>query len=235
MARAGAGDRVRAESEGAEGVSDSDSFIQEVSEEVRRDRMFRLWKRYAPAVLAGVVALVGATAFSAWRDHARTRAAQETGARLIAAGEAADPARAFLDLADAAEGGAATLARLRAAAEMAAAGDAAGAAQLYARIAEASDTDPAFAAFAAWRAAVLAAPQAGAAATVAALTPLTAEGGPFRLLALEARAAAHLAQGDRAAARADLDAVAADPQATETLRARVREVLTTLGAEAANG
>ena len=219
-------------------MSDSDSFIQEVSEEVRRDRMFRLWRRYAPAVLGGVVLVVGATAFNAWRDHSRATAAQEMGARMIAAGEAAAPAaraEAFLALADAADGGAATLARLRAAAELAAAGDAGGAAQAYGRIAEAADTEPAFAAFAAYRAAVLAAPQAGAAATVAALTPLTAEGGPFRLLALEARAAAHLALGDRAAARADLDAVAADPLATENLRARVREALATLGAEAMNG
>jgi len=219
-------------------VSDSDSFIQEVSEEVRRDRMFRLWRRYAPAVLGGVVLVVGATAFNAWRDHSRATAAQEMGARMIAAGEAAAPAaraEAFLALADAADGGAATLARLRAAAELAAAGDAGGAAQAYGRIAEAADTEPAFAAFAAYRAAVLAAPQAGAAATIATLTPLTAEGGPFRLLALEARAAAHLALGDRAAARADLDAVAADPLATENLRARVREALATLGAEAMNG
>jgi len=219
-------------------VSDSDSFIQEVSEEVRRDRMFRLWRRYAPAVLGGVVLVVGATAFNAWRDHSRAAAAQEMGARMIAAGEAAAPAaraEAFLALADAAEGGAATLARLRAAAELAAAGDAGGAAQAYGRIAEAADTEPAFAAFAAYRAAVLAAPQAGAAATIATLTPLTAEGGPFRLLALEARAAAHLALGDRAAARADLDAVAADPLATENLRARAREALATLGAQAVNG
>jgi len=219
-------------------VSDSDSFIQEVSEEVRRDRMFRLWRRYAPAVLGGVVLVVGATAFNAWRDHSRAAAAQEMGARMIAAGEAAAPAaraEAFLALADAADGGAATLARLRAAAELAAAGDAGGAAQAYGRIAEAADTEPAFAAFAAYRAAVLAAPQAGAAATIATLTPLTAEGGPFRLLALEARAAAHLALGDRAAARADLDAVAADPLATENLRARAREALATLGAQAVNG
>jgi len=219
-------------------VSDSDSFIQEVSEEVRRDRMFRLWRRYAPAVLGGVVLVVGATAFNAWRDHSRAAAAQEMGARMIAAGEAAAPAaraEAFLALADAADGGAATLARLRAAAEVAAAGDAGGAAQAYGRIAEAADTEPAFAAFAAYRAAVLAAPQAGAAATIATLTPLTAEGGPFRLLALEARAAAHLALGDRAAARADLDAVAADPLATENLRARAREALATLGAQAVNG
>ncbi|NCM96108.1 MAG: tetratricopeptide repeat protein [Rhodobacterales bacterium] len=219
-------------------MSDSDSFIQEVSEEVRRDRMFRLWRRYAPAVLGGVVLVVGATAFNAWRDHSRAAAAQEMGARMIAAGEAAAPAaraEAFLALADAADGGAATLARLRAAAELAAAGDAGGAAQAYGRIAEAADTEPAFAAFAAYRAAVLAAPQAGAAATIATLTPLTAEGGPFRLLALEARAAAHLALGDRAAARADLDAVAADPLATENLRARAREALATLGAQAVNG
>ena len=219
-------------------MSDSDSFIQEVSEEVRRDRMFRLWRRYAPAVLGGVVLVVGATAFNAWRDHSRATAAQEMGARMIAAGEAAAPAaraEAFLALADAADGGAATLARLRAAAELAAAGDAGGAAQAYGRIAEAADTEPAFAAFAAYRAAVLAAPQAGAAATIATLTPLTAEGGPFRLLALEARAAAHLALGDRAAARADLDAVTADPLATENLRARAREALATLGAQAVNG
>lgn len=220
------------------GVSDSDSFIQEVSEEVRRDRMFRLWRRYAPLVLAAIVAVVGAAAVSAWLDHRRETAARDVGDTLLDAGEAGDPRRraeAFLAAADAMNGGAAMLARLRAAGELAASGDAAGAARLYRAVAEAADTEPAFAAFAAYRAAVLAAPEAGPRATVAALTPLTAPEGPFRLLALEARAAAHLALGEHDAARADIALLAIDPTVTENTRARAQELLTILGAAASDG
>jgi len=40
-------------------VSDTDSFIEEVSEEVRRDRLFKIFKKYAWVAVLVVVLLVG--------------------------------------------------------------------------------------------------------------------------------------------------------------------------------
>jgi hypothetical protein len=212
-------------------VSDADSFIQEVSEEVRRDRLFGLWKRYGPFVIGGVVAVVAATGVDAWLKHQQAADAREAGAALLRAAEASDPARraeALLAAADAAGEGAAMLARLQAAAALAEAGDAAAAARVYRGVAEDATTPPEFAAFAAYRAAVLAAPETGPAAAVAALTPLAAEGQPFRALALEALAGLKLQNGDEPGARADLEALVADQTLTQATRDRAGRLLAAL-------
>ena len=49
-------------------MSESDSFIQEVTEEVRQDRMFALWKKWGPYVLAAIVIAVGGAAILAERS-----------------------------------------------------------------------------------------------------------------------------------------------------------------------
>lgn len=213
-------------------MSDVDSFIEEVSEEVRRDRLFGLWKRYAPFVIGALVALVGATAVDSYLRHRGERLAQEAGGALLDAASPANPdqrASSLLAFLDAAEGGAALLARMQAAGALAEAGDAAGAATQFETVAAEATAEPALAALAAYRAAVLRAPVAGPAATVAALDALAVPGNPMRLLALEARGIAHLGAGNREAARRDFDAVLADPEASEQTRARVGEFRGLLG------
>ena len=59
----------------------------------------------------------------------------------------------------------------------------------------------------------------------ATLELLAAAGAPFRPLALEQRALMHLEAGDKAAAIADLQAVLAEPGATEALRGRARQLI----------
>ena len=55
-------------------VSDSDSFISEVSEEVRRDRMFALWRKYGPFLIGAIALIVAAAGLKAYLD-AEERAA----------------------------------------------------------------------------------------------------------------------------------------------------------------
>ena len=58
-------------------MSESDSFIEEVTEEVRRDQLFGMMKRYGWIAVLVVLALVGGTAwreFSQARDTARAEA-----------------------------------------------------------------------------------------------------------------------------------------------------------------
>ena len=49
-------------------VSDSDSFISEVSEEVRRDRMFALWRKYGPFLIGAIALIVAAAGLKAYLD-----------------------------------------------------------------------------------------------------------------------------------------------------------------------
>lgn len=44
-------------------MSDTDSFIEEVTEEVRRDRLFGLMRRYGWIAVLAVLLLVGGTAY----------------------------------------------------------------------------------------------------------------------------------------------------------------------------
>ena len=64
-------------------MSDTDSFIDEVTEEVRRDRLFGYFRRYGwiPAVI--ILALVGGTAYSEWSKSVVAQAAQVRGDALL--------------------------------------------------------------------------------------------------------------------------------------------------------
>lgn len=64
-------------------MSDTDSFIDEVTEEVRRDRLFGYFRRYGwiPALI--ILALVGGTAYSEWSKSVVAQAAQVRGDALL--------------------------------------------------------------------------------------------------------------------------------------------------------
>lgn len=212
-------------------MSDADSFIQEVSEEVRRDRMFRLWRRFAPLVIGAIAAVVAGTAVLAWLDHSAEQEARRDGALLLRAGEGDDPAAradVLLSEAELLGDGAALVARLRAAGDLAAAGRLDEAAEVYAQIAQADAVEPTLADFAVLKGALLMINQADYAGAARALSGFVADDAPFRPLALEGRAAAYLGLGDAAAARADLQAALSDPGATQALSDRVRALLATL-------
>ena len=61
------------------------------------------------------------------------------------------------------------------------------------------------------------------------LAPLTAPGAPYRALALEATAHAHVAAGDSEAALAVLSDLLADSEATQGLRRRATQLIVALG------
>ena len=64
-------------------MSDTNSFIDEVTEEVRRERLFGYFRRYGwiPAVI--VFALVGGTAYNEWSKAQLSQVAQARGDALV--------------------------------------------------------------------------------------------------------------------------------------------------------
>ncbi|WP_371226996.1 tetratricopeptide repeat protein [Roseovarius sp. 2305UL8-3] len=66
-------------------MSDTDSFIDEVTEEVRRDRLFGLMRRYGWIAVLAVLLLVGGAAWNEWRKAQERSAAEALGDSVLAA------------------------------------------------------------------------------------------------------------------------------------------------------
>jgi len=71
-------------------VSDTDSFIEEVSEEVRRDRLYGFFRKYAWVGILAVVTIVGGTAFLEFQKAKAKAKAEALGSAIIMALEVSD-------------------------------------------------------------------------------------------------------------------------------------------------
>ena len=218
-------------------MSESESFIEEVSEEVRRDKLFKAFKKYGWILGLLVLGIVGGTAYNEWN-----KAQQETAARLngdlMRAAQAAGDAEALNTLATS---GApiSVLALFEQADILLDAGDKDGA--LDALRAITADLDaPAIYTDLAWlKIVMLDGANMPENERNGAYDRLTAEGAPYRLLALEQRAMQYVRDGDIEAATAELAAILVDPGITPGLRTRAQQLMVALGgdtaADTANG
>lgn len=219
-------------------MSNPDSFIDEVTEEVRRDRLYGVLRRYGWIGAVLVALIVGG---AAWREWAAARDA-------AAARAFGDALHAAIDAPDAA-------ARAAALAGLGTSADQRALAALIGAVMVEQDADPAA------REAAMAALEAAAAAPGvdpiwndlallrrvtggtldpaarrAALAPLIVPGRPLRTLAEEHLALADLEAGDVAGARTRLEALAGDAETPQAQRRRLMRILTALGpADAAAG
>ncbi len=214
-------------------MSENDSFIDEVTEEVRRDRLFLFFRKYGWIVLLGILLIVGGAAFNEWRKAQADAAARAYGDAILTARAAADPAVALGELADRTDLSLAQRAMvgMMAADALLAKGDRAGAAARLDALAAETTLPKALRDMARLKALMLADPTADPALTDAALTELAAPGAPFRLLALEQKAAALAAAGRGDEAVKLYRQILAEPELTATLRRRVAEMMVTLGAD----
>ncbi len=73
-------------------MTNHDSFIDEVTEEVRRDRLFRLFRRYGWIAVLAVVLIVAGAAVNEWRKSQARQAAQAEGDAVLAALDRETPA-----------------------------------------------------------------------------------------------------------------------------------------------
>lgn len=212
-------------------MHESDSFISEVSEEVRRERLYGFLRRWGWLIGLILLGIIGGSATYQWLKHRERVTAAAAGDALAAAYAEADPVKRAGDLtALAAEDPpGAALFRIAAAGSKAEAGDAAGAADLLAGVAEDATVPALYRDLAALQRVLLLGDGMPASERLAALEGLAQTEAPFRPLALEQRALAHLDAGDTAAAQSDLQAAMADPRTPQALRDRVGQLLVTLG------
>ena len=208
---------------------ETDSFIDEVTEELQRDRLYKAGRRYGPFAIALIVGLVAAVGGYEYYQAQQTAKARAAGAELLAAETADDSAAAFAALAESGEGGAATLAKFRAAAAHIEAGDTDAAAANYQAIAAQAELPVKFRDLAQLKAAMLQLDDGDAQEAADQLAILSEFGRPYRPVALELQAAALLRLNDVDGARAALmDAIAA-PQAPQGVQVRAQTLLATLG------
>ena len=121
-------------------VSNSDSFIDEVTEEVKRDKLYAQMRKYGPIAVALVLALVGGAAWNEYKSAQTTAQAQAAGDAIYDALTETDAATRASALAAApVDGGAAAVAAMLAGAAMVEDGDFQGAATVFAALA-ADDT-----------------------------------------------------------------------------------------------
>jgi len=213
-------------------VSDSDSFIREVSEEVRRDKLFALLRRYGGFAVALVVLIVGGAAYNEWRKAQETARARAFGDSVLTVLENNDPterAEAFVGIAPAAAADADILLTLLEAAERIDADDRDGAAEAYGRVADGADAPRLYRDIAELKRIVLLGSELPADERRRILNGLAAPGAPFRLLAEEQLALIEVESGENSAAITRLKAIVADAEVTPGLRDRASSLILALG------
>jgi hypothetical protein len=214
-----------------------DSLIREIDEDLRRDRMLRLWKRYRGLLAAAVgLLLVTVAGVQAWSYLKEKRVAEAAAALADADGlAAADPAAAlagFARLADDGPAGYALIARFEEAALRARQGDRAGAIAAYEQAGR-QTADPLYRDLATLMALMvtLQAPLAevDTAAVQAKLTGLAADGSPWRFSARELQAMVALKSGQTGEAERLLQQLRDDAAAPAGIRERAELILSQTG------
>lgn len=213
-------------------MSNNDSFIEEVSEEVRRDRLFTLLRRYGWIAILAVLLLVGGATYNEWRKAQARSEAEALGDAILAALEVEDRSARVdaLDAVTPAGPASGAILQMLAAAE-AVQDDPSGAAARLMEIAQMPDIAPIYRQIATLKAVMI--PDSGIDADVrrARLDDLSLGGGVIRLLAEEQLAYLDIEAGSETVAIERLNAISADAEATAGLRRRATQVIVALGGE----
>ncbi|MBK1636205.1 hypothetical protein [Rhodovulum adriaticum] len=217
-------------------MSQTDSFIEEVTEEVRRDKLFALIKRYGWVAALAVLLIVGGASWREWSQARDRAAAQALGDAILAALEqpdAADRATALADLASA--GDARALAALLAAGETDEGARSEAAAEVLRGIAEDPTLPVHYTQLAALKLVMLEGRAIAPEARRDRLAPLAEPGRPYRPLALEQLALAEVDAGNTEAALGHLNAAIQDAGSSAGLRQRATQLIVALGGDAEQG
>ncbi len=214
-------------------MSNSDGFIEEVTEELRRDQMMATLKRYGWIAVLVVLLIVGGAAFSEYRK-AQTRAQAEGLGDAILTALNNDEAAARvsgLQAVEASDPQAAAVLALLTASEQLAAEDLGGAVANLDAVAANSEIPLIYRQIAQFKALTLQSESMSAAERKQGFEALGAAGGNLSLLAQEQLALIAVQEGDIETAIATYQAVLSDAGVTPDLQQRALQVIVALGGE----
>jgi hypothetical protein len=211
-------------------------IIREVDEELRHERMMKLWERYGVYVVAAALVLVLAVGgWRAWewytaREAARSGAQFEAAIRLANEGKTAEAQSALDALADEGTRGYRILARFRAAAETAKTDKSAGV-KAYDALAADSSIEQPLRDIARLQAGLLVVDTASPAEVSERMAPLLQPASPFRHSARELVGLAQYRAGDRTAAAKTFAELLADQELPPAMRTRAQIMSALLAGE----
>ncbi|MCO4848296.1 MAG: tetratricopeptide repeat protein [Yoonia sp.] len=211
-------------------MSDTDSFINEVTDEVRRDALYGYLRRYGWIAVLVVVGVVGGAAYNEYNKAQTQSAAQAVGDQMLDALSADAPEdRATALVAIDAAGPSAAVAALLTAATQQEAGQIEAAAQTLGGLAINADVPEIYRDLAALKAAML--PSEDTAARLSSLETLAQPGASFALLAREQIGLMQVEAGDTDAAIATMRLISEDAGVTRGLRERAQTLIVALGGD----
>ena len=214
-------------------MSDTDSFIDEVTEEVRRDRLFATFRRYGWIAVALIVIVVGAAAWNEFRKAQAREAARALGDAVflaISQHAPADRAASLSEITADSDGGNAVV-EFALAGARAQAGQVSDAVALLDGIAGNGKLPEIYRQIASFKSLTLQADTMPAADLRTGFEALAGPGSHLRLLAEEQLALVDAAEGDAAAAIERFQAILLDAEATSDLQQRAAQAIVALGGE----
>ncbi len=214
-------------------------LVREVEEELRRERLEKLWQQYGAIILAVALAIiVGVAGYKGWlqwqsRQAATAGTAFDVAVRQASEGKAEEASKLFAGMAADAPGGYRVLARLRLAAEAATAGRSAEAVATYDAVAADGAVDEVLRGYAKIAAAALLVDKVDSTGMQNRLNNLDVADGPWRHSARELLAISALRAGALADARKHLTAILVDQAAPQGVRRRAELMMSLITADQA--
>ena len=214
-------------------MSDTDSFIEEVTEEVRRDRLYALMKRYGWIFVVAVLVLVGGAAFNEFRKAQARNTAEATGDAMIAALRQDDPLdrAAALSKLEPESPGAQAVAAMLEASEHVASGEFDAAIAELEKVEANGELPLIYRQVAAFKLLALKGDSLPAEDRKRGYEALIGPASAIRLLAEEQLALVEIETGDTEAAAKRLQTIAEDAAATAGLRQRASQLIVAVGVE----
>lgn len=211
-------------------MSQNESFIEEVSEEVRRDRLFALMRKYGWIAVLAIVLLVGGATYNEWQKSTNRAAAQDLGDSIVSALDIEDRAQAIAALGSIqSSGDSKAVVLLLQADEAQKSGNAASAAKIYEQLIASQDVSKPYQDLASFKLVLLQGQDMTSERRTALLNGLARPGAAFRLLAEEQLVLIDIETGNKDAAITRLQSIVADVDVTRDLRNRSSLMIMALG------
>jgi len=213
-------------------VSTPDSFIEEVTEEVRRDQLFAAFRKYGWIGVLLIVIIVGGTAWNAWTKAQADARAQKFGDAILAAvGQSSADARLKAIQAIPADGGQVAIKDLLIASDPTADGQKATALAALDKLASDQTAAQVYRDIAVLKKVAIEGKDMSIADRRAALKAIDVPGRKLRVLAAEQLAYLSLEEGKPADAVKQLQTLYQDQEVPQTMLQRLGQAIQALGGE----